>query len=78
MDQGGLYRCEGITADGEQFVWFVSIAGGGSALAQFRGTCDLKGIDLQAVTIYRCNLKGTLRGKPVTTWAKRYGWKPTI
>lgn len=71
--KAGLYRCEGITAEDEQFVCFDSIRGGGSAMAQFRNSCDLEGIDLRAVTIYRCDLKGNLRGKPVTTWEKVVG-----
>ncbi len=71
MDKAGLYRCEGTATEGKQFVWFVSIVDGGSALAQFRSSCELEGITLQAVTIYRCDLKGNPRGKPVTTWERR-------
>jgi hypothetical protein len=68
MDKAGLYRCEGTAAKDEQFVRFVSIIDGGLALAQFRRSCDPEGIDLQAVTIYRCDLKGNPRGKPVPIW----------
>ena len=71
IEQGGLYRCEGTTAEGEPFVRFVSIGGGGSALAQFCSSCDLEGIELRAVAIYRCIRDGTPRGKPVKTWEKR-------
>jgi hypothetical protein len=73
MDKAGLYRCEGTATDGKPSYGSSPLGVGGSALAQFRSTCDLEGIDLQAVTIYRCDLKGNPRGKPVTTLGDAIG-----
>jgi hypothetical protein len=74
MDPAGLYRCSGTAADGEQFVRFVSLGRGGSALAQFRSSCDMERIDYQAVTVYRCDPKGLPLGRPLLTWEKPLRW----